>query len=294
MSLRSMTGYGRGAASQDGLHVEVEISSVNRKQLDVLVNLPSALRLLESRVQDELAKELARGRVVVEVAVRGSDSVRRKAIRVNEELADAYLKELRPAAKRLKLKDDLSAHLLLTLPGVLHHESIEEDVHRIWPILHRALKQAIFELLKMRSREGAALAKDLGVRLGRMKKELQAILKRAPQVAGRYRESLLARLKTAGLDLAGDDERLLRELVLFAEKSDITEETTRLDSHIKQAVDLLQSKDPSGKPLDFLAQEMYREINTIGSKANDAHIARHVVNFKTELERLREQAQNVE
>lgn len=289
-----MTGYGRGAFSAGGLHVEVEISSVNRKQLDVLVNLPQALRLLESRIQDEVAKALSRGRVVVEVAVHDSGTFRGKAVRFNEELASQYLKVARTAAGHLGVKDDVTLSHLMSLPGVVHHESVDEDTHRIWPLLLKALREALSELLKMRSREGEALAKDLGRRLGGMRKELVAVLKRAPQVSDRYRAALHSRLQKAGLDIALDDERLMRELVLFAERSDISEETTRLDSHLRQAADLLKSKDPAGKPLDFLAQEMYREINTIGSKANDAGIAGHVVTFKTELERLREQVQNVE
>ena len=165
MSLRSMTGYGRGVASGQGLHVEVEVSSVNRKQLDVNLTLPGPLRMLESRIQDEIAKSLSRGRVIVEVAVRGSERLKREAIRVNEDLARAYVQELRKTAKRLKINDDLHISRLMNLPGVLHYEPLDDDIEKVWPVLSKALAKALQEILKMRIREGASLQKDMEHRL---------------------------------------------------------------------------------------------------------------------------------
>lgn len=294
MSVRSMTGYGRGLAAAKGLRVEVEISSVNRKQLDVQLTLPPILKLLESRVQDEISKRVSRGRVLVEVAIHESEQARRQAIRVDEEMAGAYVKALRKSAGRLGLRDDLTAEMLVKLPGVLHYQPIEEDAGKVWPILSAALGKALDDLLGMRAREGANLLKDLTRLLNELGRGLQAVQKRAPHVAGRYRDALLARLERAGLDTAADRDRLERELVLFADKSDITEEVARLESHLVQARALLKSGEPSGRALDFLAQEMFREINTIGSKANDGAIAGLVVEFKADLERWREQVQNIE
>jgi uncharacterized protein (TIGR00255 family) len=294
MSVRSMTGYGRGMANAHGLRVEVEVSSVNRKQLDIQLTLPQALKLLESRIQDAVSQRVSRGRVLAEFAVHESDKAKREAIRVNEDMAAAYVKGLRKTAAKLGLRDDLGASLLVKLPGVLHYETLDEDVEKIWPILSAALKKALDDLLRMRTREGANLLKELTLHLDRLVRQLGAIKKYAPGVTARYREALRARLEKAGLDTNVDQERLERELILFADKSDITEETARLESHIGQARGLLKSGEPSGRALDFLAQEMFREINTIGSKANDASIAGHVVSFKADLERWREQVQNIE
>ena len=294
MSLRSMTGYGRGVASGQGLHVEVEVSSVNRKQLDVNLNLPGPLRMLESRIQDEIAKQLSRGRVIVEVAVRGSEKLKREAIRVNEDLARAYVNELRRTAKRLQVADDLNISRLMNLPGVLHYEPLDDDIEKVWPTLSKALSKALQEILKMRLREGLSLQKDLEKRLQLLRGIVKNIRAISPRTVSKYRESLKARLSKAGLNVPLDDERIVKEVILFADRSDVTEETTRLDSHFEQARQLLRSKEPAGRALDFLSQEMNREINTIGSKANDKDIAAMVVSFKAELERLREQVQNIE
>ena len=289
-----MTGYGRGVAAGGGLKVEVELSSVNRKQLDLFLNLPKPLALLESRVQEELVKEFSRGRITVDIAVHGSAQRQRDAIRIDENVAAAYVAEFRRAAKKIGVAGDLSLRDLIALPGVLHAESIEEDVEAVWPLLQQALRKAIAGLLQMRTREGAKLAKDLSARIAMLAALLAEIREAAPGVVARYRENLRARVRAAMAEMPLPEERIEREIVVFADKSDITEEITRLDSHLAQTKQMFRAKKSSGKSLDFLAQEMNREINTIGSKANDAAIATRVVAFKTELERFREQAQNVE
>lgn len=294
MSIRSMTGHGRGQAAGDGLRVEVEISTVNRRQLDIQLTLPPPLRLLESRIQDEIAKSVARGRVLAEVVVQGTDRVKREAIRVNPDLARAYVEALRGAAKKLNLRDDLGVSELARLPGVLHYEPLDEDIRKAWPLVEQAVARALKALQRMRAREGAALRRDLSRRLDALAAGVAVIRREAPQVTERYRNNLRERLAKAGLVEGGGDDKLQRELVLFADRSDITEELTRLDSHLAQARTLLGQAEPAGRSLDFLAQELFREINTVGSKANDAAIAGQVVAFKAELERLREQVQNVE
>ena len=294
MALCSMTGYGRGQATADGIHVSVELSSVNRRQLDLHVNLPRSLSILEARIAEEVHHQVHRGRVTGEVHVSESSKLRRSSIRVDEELAGAYLTALRATARRIKLQDDFGGSLLLQLPDVVHYEPIEQDVDRIWPVLQRALQKALRELVRMRKREGRTLQQDLEARVARLGGLVEEIGAEAPQVTGRYRAALQDRLEQAGVDVAGDDERLLREIVLFADRSDIAEELTRLESHLKQARRLMRSREATGKSLDFLAQELFREINTIGSKANDSFIVRRVVTFKAELERFREQVQNIE
>lgn len=289
-----MTGYGRGMAVAAGVRIEVEVSSVNRKQLDVQLTLPLSMKLIESRVQEEVARRVHRGRVLLDVTVHEVSGSRRAGVRVDEELAAASVRALRKAASRLGLRDELSADVLLRLPGVVIYRSAEDDLERIWPTLAAALAKALDALLRMREREGANLLKEFRRLLKNLARHLAVIQREAPHVSERYRAALRARLERAGLDMHADGDRMERELILFADKSDITEESSRLASHLQQAHALLKSSEPSGRALDFLAQEMFREINTIGSKANDAAVAGQVVAFKAELERWREQVQNIE
>ncbi|MEI8351015.1 MAG: YicC/YloC family endoribonuclease [bacterium] len=294
MTLRSMTGYGRGEASARGIRVEVEVNSVNRKQFEVRLNLPRALISLESRMVELIQGSVSRGQVTGGVTVHAADSLKRKSFKIDTVLAAAYITELRRTAKTLKLNDTLSASLLLELPGVVTHSGAEEDADYVWPVLEKALKSAIRQLVAMRSREGAVLGEDLNRRVATLDSHLSTVRTLAPDVTTRYRETLVKRLGQAGLALDLHDPILVRELTVFADRSDITEEITRLESHLQQARGLMKSAEPAGRTLDFLAQEMFREINTIGSKANEVQITRQVIEFKTELERIREQVQNIE
>jgi uncharacterized protein (TIGR00255 family) len=184
---------------------------------------------------------------------------------------------------------------LVRAPGVFQTDEQIVEEEDFWPAVEKALKKALAAMTKMREREGEHLANDLAARIGIMRKSTVRVQKHAPNVAERYRQQLVTRIKSAGLQApAADDERLLKEVVYFADRSDISEELTRLQSHFQQFDDCLRSKEPVGRMLDFLAQEMNREVNTIGSKANDSLISREVVTLKAELEKFREQAQNVE
>jgi len=294
MSLRSMTGYGRGEATARGIRVEVELSSVNRKQLEIRINLPRSLVALESRLVETIQGSTSRGQVTGSVSVQVSETLKRKSLRVDRELAASYVKELRKTAEALELADDLSASLLTTLPEVVTYSAADQDIEGVWPVLEKALKEALKQLVAMRLKEGVALATDLRHRLALLEKLGAMVRVESPRVAERYREALRVRLAAAGLPLDVNDPAILKEITLFADRSDITEELTRLDSHLKQADGLLKSVEPVGRTLDFMAQEMFREINTIGSKANEVRITRHVIEFKTELERIREQVQNIE
>ena len=290
-----MTGYGRGECSQDGFKITVELSSVNRKQAEISCNLPRELELLEGQMRDVLNRAVARGRVTVRVSIhtaRGRDSAR---MHLNTELARAYAKELAALAKQLKLKDDVTLATLVRAPGVFQTDEELAGEEDFWPAVEAALNKALAALLKMRSREGAHLSKDLVNRIGIMRGAVEHVKKNAPLVAERYRTALLERIKAAGLEnINPDDERLMKEVVLFADRSDISEELTRLQSHFQQFDELTKSKEPVGRTLDFLAQEINREVNTVGSKANDSLISREVVTLKAELEKFREQAMNVE
>lgn len=289
-----MTGYGRGDCSQDGFKITVELSSVNRKQTEISVNLPREMELLEAPIRDLINRHVARGRLTVRVSLHsGGNSAAR--MHLNVPLAKAYTRELNRLAKQLKLAGPVTLDHLVRAPGVFQTDEQLAEEEDFWPAVEKALKKALAELVKMREREGAHLRQDLVERVDVMRQAAGKIQQEAPKVAARYREQLIERIKAAGLETpAADDERLLKEVVYFADRSDITEELTRLQSHFQQFEDGVKSKEPVGRMLDFLAQEMNREANTIGSKANDSSISREVVTLKAELERFREQAQNVE
>ncbi|MDB6124695.1 MAG: hypothetical protein JWQ71_3688 [Pedosphaera sp.] len=290
-----MTGYGRGECAQNGFKVTVEISSVNRKQSEISLVLPRELEVLEAQIRDVLNRSIARGRLTVRVTLHSADGKTSDKVRLNAPLARAYARELNRLAKDLKLTGPLSLDLLARAPGVFETNEEMADAEDFWPAVNTALGKALGTLLKMREREGAHLAKDLSSRIELMHKATVQVQKRSPEVQKRYREQLIQRIKSAGVEApAVDDERLIKEIVYFADRSDISEELTRLQSHFQQFNDCLSSKEPVGRTLDFLAQEMNREINTVGSKANDSLISRAVVTLKTELEKFREQAQNVE
>lgn len=293
--MNSMTGAGWGECSHDGLKVTVELSSVNRKQSEIFVNLPRELEGLEPQLRDEINRRVGRGRVSVRVSLHAAEGQDGARVRVNTALAGAYVAELRKLAKHLGLSGELSAEVLLRAPGVFESDAKVSDPEALWPSVREALTSAMASMLKMRAREGAHLKKDLCDRIGTMRKAVARIRKEAPLVQKRYREQLIERIKLAGLqELQIDEERISKEVVFFADRSDVSEELTRLQSHFQQFDDCVKSTEPVGRTLDFLAQEFNREINTIGSKANDAAISREVVELKTELEKFREQVQNVE
>jgi uncharacterized protein (TIGR00255 family) len=292
--MKSMTGYGRGECSQRGFKVTVEVSSVNRKQTEIAVSLPRELEVLEAQIRDEINRRVARGRLTVRVSVHTAEGASGK-MRINAALAKIYARELRSLAKSLRLADVVTLDLLARAPGVLQPAEEITEAEEVWPATAKALLAALEVMLKMREREGAWLAKDLSTRAARLRAGVRRVRQLAPRSAQRYRAQLLARIKAAGLEIpALEDERLMKEILYFADRSDISEELTRLESHFQQFDDCLKSNEPIGRTLDFLAQEMNREVNTLGAKANDSVISREVVLLKAELEKFREQVQNVE
>ncbi len=293
MALKSMTGFGEGTASADGIRVAVEISSVNRKQLDVNIALPRNLIALDAQVQGRVRREFSRGRIsgIVRVeAVEGLADI----VKVDAKLAAQYVDGIRAAAKKLKLADDLGAETIARLPGLVSVEQDNMDADHVSAVLDGAMDKALRGLARMRAAEGKALAVDLRERLALLEELMKDIKGLSANVVKNHREKLFQRLEEAGLDDLAADERIVKEIALFADRCDISEELTRLKSHLAQARKLLRSAEPVGRTFDFLCQELFREINTVGSKASGVDITRQVVDFKTELERIREQVQNVE
>lgn len=293
MPLKSMTGFGDGSASVDGIRVSVEISSVNRKQLDVNISLPRNLLTLDARVQSRVRKEFTRGRITGIVRMETPESSS-GTVKIDGRLAAEYVAGIRAVAGKLKLNDDLSAETIARLPGLVSVEQEQLDAGRVAEALDGALDKALRSLGRMRLAEGRMLAADLRGRLVVLEGLIKEIKALAGNVVKMHRDKLFQRMAEAGLEDLASDERIVKEIALFADRCDISEELTRLKSHLAQARKLLRATEPAGRTLDFLCQEIFREINTIGSKANGIDITRQVVSFKTELERIREQVQNIE
>jgi len=288
--MKSMTGYGRGECSQNGFKITVELSSVNRKQTEISFALPREMEMLEAPMRDLINRHVARGRLNVRVGLHAGASKLSAQM-----LSKAYARELRRLSRQLKLPGPVTLDHLARAPGVFQTDEQIVEEKDFWPAVQKALLRALATLVKMREREGLHLSQDLAKRVSGMRRAANRVQRHAPSVARRYREQLIERIKSAGLEAPEvEDERLLKEVVYFADRSDIAEELTRLQSHFQQFEDCQRAREPVGRTLDFLAQEMNREINTIGSKANDSLISREVVTLKAELERFREQAQNVE
>ena len=291
--MKSMTGFGCGEALNDDLIYRVEVASVNRKQADIVVNLPRELSALDSRIRKQVSEVVSRGRINVGISLKSSEA-KGGSLSINLPLAEEYSAAIAKLEEHLGLNGLVSRFDPGRAPGVIQLGETLPEPEDAWPFVEKALKESLSKLLEMRSTEGAHLKSDLESRLAVLKGFLQQIEEQAPSVVKRHRENLIKRLDAAGIELNLDDERLIKEIGLFADRCDISEEITRLESHFAQCHKYFTSDEAVGRPLDFLIQEMGREINTIGSKANDASIAQIIVESKTELEKIREQIQNIE
>jgi len=291
--MRSMTGYGRGESEDGGAKISVEVNSVNRKQSDVVVNLPRELAALEPRIRQAVTDRLSRGRTNVVVICDASANLARN-LALDSALARSYHEAMHSLQSELGAAGEITIGMILQAPGVMRFSENGIEPNEAWPAVEEALDIALTELIKMRAREGKHLAKDLIHRLKLVRQSLKEVRKMHPAVAARYRETLLERIAKAGLELAPNDERLLKEVAFFADRSDVSEELTRLESHLAQFAHHLRKDEPVGRTLEFITQEISRELNTLGAKAGDAEISRHVVACKSEVEKVREQIQNLE
>jgi uncharacterized protein (TIGR00255 family) len=291
--MKSMTGFGRGEASANGITWSVEAASINRKQLEVVVGLPRELAEMEVQVRNEVSAIASRGRVQVTIRF-DSPGGSNESLKVNRPLAAQYLAAAREMAAELNLTDELKLNDALRLPGVLDLQRTEVNAESAWPLIKAALDQALAQLIAMRSAEGANLKLDIMSRLSHIAAVLEQIRQRAGVVVEHHRRALHQRLAEAGLVIDLNDERLVKELLVFADRCDISEELARAASHLAQFEKYLGSSEPAGRSLDFLTQELFREFNTMGSKANHAELSHLVVEAKTEIEKIREQVQNIE
>jgi uncharacterized protein (TIGR00255 family) len=291
--MRSMTGYGHGETDYNGTKFSVELNSVNRKQSDIVINLPRDLISLEPQIRQTINENISRGRTNAVVSYQnGSSSPRTLALDVD--LARSYHDAMRALQKELNAPGEITIGAILQAPGVMRTPEESFDSSAAWPPIERALRAALNQLIKMREREGKHLAKDLIHRLKAMRKQIKEIRSLHPEVVKKHRAALLERIQKAGLPIAADDERLLKEISFFADRSDVSEELTRAESHLAEFAHHLRRHEPVGRTLEFITQEIFRELNTLGAKANDAGISQRVVACKAELEKIREQIQNLE
>lgn len=288
-----MTGYGRGEADHNGARFSVELNSVNRKQSDIVINLPRDLTELEPRIRQTILENISRGRTNVIVNYHDSANGTRK-LALDTKLAQSYHEAMRALQKELNAPGEITIGTILQAPGVMRASEEMLKAADVWPAVEKALRAALAELIKMREREGKHLAKDLIHRLKTIRKELKTVRALHPDVVKKYRAALLERIQKAGLPIQADDERLVKEVSFFADRADVSEELTRLESHLAQFAHHLRKNEPVGRTLEFITQEIFRELNTLGAKANDAGISQRVVACKAELEKIREQIQNLE
>jgi uncharacterized protein (TIGR00255 family) len=290
--MHSMTGHGRGQATSQGTKITAEIQSVNKRQTEILVNLPSALASMESEIRAKIDRSLHRGRIVVAISASGVTG--RSQPLVDTDLATHYLSRFRQLQKELGLPGEITIDVILRSPGVIsasEHVSVDSTIRSA---VEAALDIALERLLQMRAKEGANLKRELVRRIRSIHQSVAKVRKLQPRVAKRYRELLLDRVRKIGLELDVDDQRLTREVALFAERSDFSEELSRLESHLDQFIATGNKEEAIGRTLEFISQEIGREFNTLSAKANDAEISQIVVHCKAELEKVREQVQNVE
>ena len=290
--MKSMTGYGRATAELAGFSLTVQVNSVNRKTLDLTVKMPEEWDSLEPRVGEWVRKFASRGKVPVDIELTGSKSATQATW--DEEAASEALDRVAAFAARKGVPFQPTPELLWQVANSPRRESELPAAEAAQATLTATLTTALRSFSAMRAKEGEALMIDFIKRNELLHRQVDVVVARAPQVPANYREQLMKRLREAGLELDLNDERVLREIALFADRCDVTEEITRLRSHFEQFAALLNSEGEIGRKAEFILQEIGREVNTIGSKANDLTISRAVIEMKNELERVREQIANVE
>lgn len=290
--IKSMTGFGRGEYENEGRTYTVDIKSVNHKYSDISVRLPRFLNTVEDKIRKRVSNVISRGKVDVFVTFENYSS-QGTTIRINRELAKEYIKELKLLADEADLKFDVNVIDITKFPEILKLED-DEDEELIANELMVALDNALENFVKMREVEGKKLVEDIEERIHVIEGKVEEITKYSSTLVEEYIQKLETRVKELMKDTVVDESRLMQEIVIFSDKSSIEEELTRLASHISQFLTLIKESSPIGKKIDFLIQEINREVNTIGSKANCLEITNRVIEIKTEVENIREQIQNIE
>lgn len=291
--IKSMTGYGKSEQTIDSLNVTVEIKSVNHRYFEFSARVPREYGFLEEKLKKYCNSLITRGKVECYVSVEDLEE-REMEVNVNETLAAGYVKALKELSERFGLKDDISAVTLSRYPDVITLHKASEDEERIWNAVKTVAETAVSKFIEMRETEGSKLREDILSRADYIIECVEFIEGRSPETVREYNEKLKQRMKELLGDASVDEQRLLNEAAIYADKIAVDEETVRLRSHISQLREFMNSSEAIGRKLDFLVQEINREANTIGSKAQDVDIAKKVIAIKAEVEKIREQVQNIE
>lgn len=290
---KSMTGYGRAQAVVDGLDITVEIKSVNHRYFEFSARAPRAYGFLEEKLKSFLQSKVSRGKIDCFVQLESLGEMQ-AVVKVNPSLASGYYAALKELSEKYNLSGNISAMDLARYPDVLSVHKQEADEERIWNAVSSVLESAVESFVSMREKEGYHLQEDILSRADTILEKVAFIEERSPQTVKEYNEKLLARMQEVLGDAHVDEQRILTEAAIYADKIAVSEETVRLRSHVSQLRDMFKSEEAIGRKMDFLVQEMNREANTIGSKAQDVEIARNVLDIKAEIEKIREQVQNIE
>lgn len=291
--IKSMTGYGRAEAVIDGMNISVEIKSVNHRYFEFSARVPRIYGFLEEKMKTFTNSLVARGKIECFVSVENLEEAETEII-VNHSLAEGYLKAVKEISDRLSVDGDISAYSLSRYPDVLTLHKAPDDEDKIWNAVKTVAKEAIEKFVKMRETEGERLRNDILSRADYIIECVEFVEKRSPETVKEYNEKLKQRMKDLLGDASVDETRLLNEAAIYADKIAVAEETVRLRSHISQLRTFMNADEAIGRKLDFLVQEINREANTIGSKAQDVEIAKRVISIKAEVEKIREQVQNIE
>ncbi len=293
--IKSMTGYGRAKAVIEGKSIVVEIKSVNHRNMEIIVRLPGMLSALEVEIKKKISERLFRGRVEVSIQTEsGFGKENAEQLEINLPLIRNYYSLLNQIRQEFDFKDEITLSMVTGLKYAISYSEGDVNPEEIWKHLERILSDSIDSLTEMREKEGELLYRDFLARSGIISDYLGDLETRAPQVVMEYKKKLSERIGELTDILEIDESRLSQEIAIMAEKSDITEEIVRFESHLSQFSEMLESDEAIGRKMDFLLQEMLREINTIGSKSSDIEMSRNVIEIKSELAKLREQIQNVE
>lgn len=291
--IKSMTGFGRCELSEGERKVTVEIKTVNHRYLDVAMKMPKKLNFFDSAIRTVLKEYLQRGKVDVFVTYEDL-SESNVSLVYNQKVAEQYVEYFRRMEEQFGLENDMKVSVLARCPEVLVMEEQQEDEEEIWLLLEKAVRGACEKVVETRVREGEALKKDLLAKLDEMRKMAAFIEDRSPQIMAEYRQKLEAKVQDLLSDAQTDEGRIAMEVTLFADKICVDEEIVRLRSHVEATKEALEAGGSIGRKLDFIAQEMNREANTTLSKANDLEISNCAIDLKTEIEKVREQIQNIE
>ncbi|MGN0553559.1 MAG: YicC/YloC family endoribonuclease [Oscillospiraceae bacterium] len=291
--IKSMTGFGRCLESVNGKTIIVEIKSVNHRYYEFSSRVPRSCGYLDEKLKSFIQGKVSRGKIDVGVSIQ-SDGVSDEKIEVNTEVAKGYITALRSANAELGLDDDLTLSRIMRLPDIFDVKKVEEDEEAVWNDVKSVAEKALEKFIFMREAEGEKMREDILSRLDYITVLVEKIEKKSPETTEKYRQRLFDKISEILKDSNVDEQRILTEAAIFSEKTAVDEETVRLRSHIQQCRDMLSLNEAVGRKLDFLIQEFNREANTIGSKCQDIEITKIVVDLKSEIEKIREQVQNIE